>query len=47
MARTRDSHAKQSKSERERQKPYDIIYMWNRKYNTVNITMKYSRKTYI
>ena len=27
-------HAKQSKSLRERQIPYDITYMWNLKYNT-------------
>ena len=25
---------KQSKSERERQIPYDVTYMWNLKYNT-------------
>ena len=30
----RDSHTKWSKSERERQIPYDIIYMWNLKYGT-------------
>ena len=30
----RDYHTKQSKSERERQMPYDITYMWNLKYNT-------------
>ena len=28
----RDYHLKWSKSERERQIPYDIIYMWNLKY---------------
>ena len=27
-------YTKCSKSERERQKPYDITYMWNLKYNT-------------
>ena len=27
-------HTKRSKSERERQIPYDITYMWNVKYNT-------------
>ena len=27
-------HIKQSKSERERQIPYDITYIWNLKYNT-------------
>ena len=30
----RDYHTKWSKSERERQIPYDITYMWNLKYNT-------------
>ena len=28
------------KSERERQIPYDITYMWNLKYDTMNISMK-------
>ena len=28
------------KSERERQMPYDITYMWNLKYDTMNISMK-------
>ena len=27
-------HTKWSKSERERQIPYDITYMWNLKYDT-------------
>ena len=31
---TRDSHTKWSKSERERQIPYDIAYLWNLKYGT-------------
>ena len=31
---TRDDHTKWSKSERERQIPYDLTYMWNLKYNT-------------
>ena len=31
---TRDDHTKWSKSERERQIPSDITYMWNLKYNT-------------
>ena len=31
---TRDYHTKWSKSERERQIPYDITYMWNLKYST-------------
>ena len=30
----RDDHTKWSKSDRERQIPYDIIYMWNLKYDT-------------
>ena len=30
----RDYHTKWSKSEKERQIPYDITYMWNLKYNT-------------
>ena len=34
MDTTRDSHAKCSKSERERQTSYDIAYMWNLKYGT-------------
>ena len=31
---TRDYHTKWSKSERERQIPYDITYIWNLKYDT-------------
>ena len=31
---TRDDHTKWSKSERERQIPYDITYMRNLKYET-------------
>ena len=34
MDATRDYHAKWSKSDRERQIPYDITYMWNLKYDT-------------
>ena len=30
----RDDHTKESKSERERQIPYGITYMWNLKYDT-------------
>ena len=41
MDETRDSHTKWSKSERERQIPYDITYMWNLKY----ITNKHIYKT--
>ena len=29
----RDDHTKRSKSERERQIPYDITYIWNLKYD--------------
>ena len=34
MDGTRDSHTKWRKSERERQIPYDIIYIWNLIYST-------------
>ena len=34
MDATRDDHTKWSKSERERQISYDIIYTWNLKYDT-------------
>ena len=34
MDTTRDYRTKQSKSERERQIPYDITYMWSLKYDT-------------
>ena len=40
MYATRDYHAKQSKSERERQIPYDITYMWNLKYDTNELIYK-------
>ena len=30
----RDYHTKWSKSDRERQIPYDIFYIWTLKYNT-------------
>ena len=33
MVATRDYHTKRSKSEGERQIPYDITYMWNLKYD--------------
>ena len=33
MDEPRDYHTKWSKSERRRQIPYDIIYMWNLKYD--------------
>ena len=34
MDATRDYHMKWSKSDRERQIPYAITYMWNLKYDT-------------
>ena len=34
MDRPKDYHIKWSKSERERQIPYDITYMWILKYDT-------------
>ena len=34
MVATRDYHTKRSKSERERQIPYDITFMQNLKYDT-------------
>ena len=36
----RDYHTKWSKSERERQTPYDITYMWNLKYETNELIYK-------
>ena len=33
MDGTRDYYTKWNKSERERQIPHDITYMWNRKYD--------------
>ena len=33
MGEPRDYHTKRSKSERERQIPYDFTYMWNLKYD--------------
>ena len=34
MDATRDYHTKLTKSEKERQIPYDFTYMWNLKYGT-------------
>ena len=34
MERPRDCQPKRSKSERERQTPYDVTYTWNLKYDT-------------
>ena len=40
MDATRDDHTKWSQSERERQLPYDITYMWNLKYGTNELIYK-------
>ena len=40
MEKPRNYHSKWSKSERERQIPYDITYMWNLKYDKMNLSMK-------
>ena len=40
MDEPRDYHTKWSKSERERQIPYDITYMWNLKYDTKELIYK-------
>ena len=37
---TRDYHTEWSQSERERQTPYDITYMWNLKYDTNELIYK-------
>ena len=34
MGGLRDYHTKQSQSEREREVPYDITYMWNPTHDT-------------
>ena len=34
MDEPRDYHTKWNKSDRERQLPYDITYMWDLKYDT-------------
>ena len=34
MDEPRDYHTKRNKSERQKQIPYDITYMWNLKYDT-------------
>ena len=36
----RDDHTKRSKSERERQIPYDITYIWNLQYDTSELINK-------
>ena len=43
MDEPRDYHTKWSKSERERQIPYDITYMWNLKYDTNELIYETNR----
>ena len=45
MFRPRDYHTKLSKSERERQMPCDITYMWNLKYYTNELIYETERDT--
>ena len=40
MDATRDYRIKWGKSERERQTPYDVIYMWNLKYDSGELIHK-------
>ena len=40
MDATRDYHTKWSESDRERQLPYGITFMWSLKYDTTNLSMK-------
>ena len=40
-----DYHTKRSKSERERQIPYDITYMWNLQYDTNELIYETDSKT--
>ena len=42
---SRNDHTKQSKSERERQVPYDIIYRWSLKYDTMNVSIETDSQT--
>ena len=41
----RDDHTKWCKSDRERQIPYDITYVWNLKYDTNELIYKTERFT--
>ena len=41
----RDHHTKRSKSERERQIPYDITYMWNLKDDTNKLICETERES--
>ena len=40
MDGARDDHTKGSKSDKERQIPYDIVYTWNLKHGTNELTYK-------
>ena len=40
MDRPRDYHTKCNMSERQRQIPYDITYMWNLEYDTNELIYK-------
>ena len=42
----RDYHTKWSKSDRERQIPYDVTYMWNLKYDTNEPIYETESQTY-
>ena len=43
----RDDHTKWNKSERERQIPYDTIYMWNLKYDTNELIYETETESYM
>ena len=43
----RDYHTKWSQSERERQIPYDITYMWNLKYDTIELIYEAETDSYM
>ena len=45
MDRPREHHTMQSKSERERQILYGMMYMWNLKYGTNDLTKEKHRPT--
>ena len=44
MDETGDTHSKQVKSERKRQIPYDITYIWNLIYSTNNTNTNTEKK---
>ena len=43
MDGTRDFHTESSKSEKEKETPYDITYMWSLKYGTNELSSKQKR----